>query len=69
MWNSTVRMADCKVHQNTQMHNIISHGAVTPQTFSHFTVPPIGWTVMTVDKCKKMGEMTTIHKRHQGLAA
>jgi hypothetical protein len=27
---------------NTQLHNIISHGTVTPQTISHFTAPPIG---------------------------
>ena len=29
-------------NQNTQLHNIISHGTVTPQTISHFTAPPIG---------------------------
>jgi hypothetical protein len=28
-------------NQNTQLHSIISHGAVTPQTISHFTEPPI----------------------------
>jgi hypothetical protein len=29
-------------NQNTQLHNVISHGAVTPQTISHFTAPSIG---------------------------
>jgi hypothetical protein len=28
-------------NQNTQLHNIISHSIVTPQTISHFTAPPI----------------------------
>jgi hypothetical protein len=50
MWNSTARMADCQVHHgtgcssanwNTQWHNIISHGAITPLTISRFAVPPI----------------------------
>jgi hypothetical protein len=27
---------------NTQLHNMISHGTITPQTISHFTAPPIG---------------------------
>jgi hypothetical protein len=27
---------------NTELHNIISHDAITPQTISHFTAPPIG---------------------------
>jgi hypothetical protein len=29
----------CKL--DTQLNNIISHGAITPQAISHFTAPPI----------------------------
>jgi hypothetical protein len=38
---------------NTHLHNNISHGAITPQTISHFTAPPIGQSVTNVDKHKK----------------
>jgi hypothetical protein len=41
-------------NQNTQLHNIISHGTITPQTISHFTVPPIGLYHLSIST--KIGE-------------
>jgi hypothetical protein len=35
--------------QNTQLYNIISHGAVTPQTISHLTKPPMGLFQMLIN--------------------
>ncbi len=58
MWNSIMRMADHQVHHwrffgsanlNTQLHNIISHSAITPKTISHFTVPLIGSYQMLIN--------------------
>jgi hypothetical protein len=36
-------------NQNTQLHNIISHGTITPQTISHFTAPPIRLYQMSIN--------------------
>jgi hypothetical protein len=41
-WSSPSRRCG-SANRNTQLHNIISHDAITPQTISHFTAPPIGW--------------------------
>jgi hypothetical protein len=43
---------------NTQPHNIISHGNVTPQTISHFTAPPIGLRQLLIKQ--EMVEIITI---------
>jgi hypothetical protein len=44
-WQSTLLSSDW----NTQLHNITSHVAVTPQTISNFAAS----TITTVDKSKK----------------
>jgi hypothetical protein len=48
---------------NTQLHNIISHCAITPQTISDFTAPPIAWYQMLI--ITKIGGKD----HHQGMAA
>jgi hypothetical protein len=74
MWNSTLRMADHQVHHSavvlqigtpSQLHNIISHGAITPQTISHFTVPPTRLYQMLISE--KLAERTTINEWQQYL--
>jgi hypothetical protein len=55
----------------TKWHrNIISHGAITRQTISHLTVPPMSHgTMTTVHKSKKMVETTTIYEQRQELTS
>jgi hypothetical protein len=52
-------------NQNTQLHNMISHSAITPQTISHFTAPPIKPKRLLINA--EMVKMTTIDEQHQGL--
>jgi hypothetical protein len=42
MWNSTMTTEDHQKNWNTQLHNMISHGAINHPTIRHFTAPPTG---------------------------